>query len=264
PFFRNIKFVGREANVKSTRSKFDEKEMRIFSFLSKRSFRILDAIICQSNDMINDFEKSMKIDESKFVVINNPITDGFIHKSKPSRNGKVIRYITVGTLHKRKGHERILKILSNVDHPFHYTIIGNGKELALIEKLISELKLSKCVQHVPYTKEVPRYLEESDLFLNGSYVEGFPNVLIESCAVGTPVVAFDAPGGINEIIKEGLNGYIVHTEDEYIKKLNEINADNTFESKSVSDSVISRYGKNIIIEKYEKLFKDLVKGNPIK
>ncbi|NND11342.1 MAG: glycosyltransferase, partial [Flavobacteriaceae bacterium] len=57
---------------------------------------------------------------------------------------------------------------------------------------------------------------------------------------------------------------IVHTEDEYIKKLNEINADNTFESKSVSDSVISRYGKNIIIEKYEKLFKNLVKGNPIK
>ncbi|NNE16614.1 MAG: glycosyltransferase, partial [Saprospiraceae bacterium] len=92
PFFRNIKFVGREANVKSTRSKFDEKEMRIFSFLSKRSFRILDSIICQSNDMIQDFKKSMEIDESKFLVINNPITDGFTYKEKLPRNDEVIRY----------------------------------------------------------------------------------------------------------------------------------------------------------------------------
>ena len=34
-------------------------------------------------------------------------------------------------------------------------------------------------------------------------VEGFPNVLIESCVVGTPILAFNAPGGLDEIIEKG-------------------------------------------------------------
>ena len=42
-----------------------------------------------------------------------------------------------------------------------------------------------------------------------SEYEGYPNVLIESIALNTPVIAFDCPGGTKEIIQEGLNGYLV-------------------------------------------------------
>ncbi len=264
PFFRKAKFIGREANVKSTRAQFSSKQVGIGSMLSNRSFKVLDAIICQSNDMLNDFKESMEIDESKFVVINNPITDNFTYTSKSPKKNNVPKYITVGTLHKRKGHERILKLLSKVNHQFHYTIIGNGNEKDTIEKLIKELGLSKAVTHVPYTKEVPEFLAVSDIFINGSFVEGFPNVLIESCAVGTPVIAFEAPGGINEIIIEGVNGHIVNTEDDYVEKLNELYANNYFDAKLVSDSVTSRYGKDIILAKYETLFTNLANGKPIK
>ena len=44
------------------------------------------------------------------------------------------------------------------------------------------------------------YLSDSDFFIQGSYVEGFPNSVLESCSVGTPVIAFNCPGGTKEII----------------------------------------------------------------
>ena len=264
PFFKRIKFIGREANVKSTRSQFGGKQAGFRSKLSDRSFKVLDAIICQSNDMLNDFKDSMPIDEARFIVINNPITDHFKFTPKQSSKENKAKYITVGTLHKRKGHERLLTLLSKVNHPFEYTIIGDGNEKETIESLIDTLGLGDSVKHIPFTKEVPKHLAESTLFLNGSYVEGFPNVLIESCAVGTPVLAFDAPGGINEIIIDGENGHIVEREEDYINKLNAIHSDNYFDAKHVSLSVTSRYGKDVIISKYETLFTNLAQGKPIK
>jgi len=254
--FPKIKFIGRETNVSSVREKFKISERKLSNLIFKKYHKHLDAVICQSNDMLNDIKKHNVIKESKLIVINNPITDDFKLKNKYFKND-IINYVTVGTLHKRKGHIRLLNLLSKVDHSFNYTIIGSGDELQNINDCIKESNLHNKVKHIPFTNRVSDYLKESNLFLNGSFVEGFPNVLLESCAVGTPVIAFDAPGGINEIILEGVNGYIVDSENEYIQKLNAINNAYNFDPKTVSESVTSRYSKEFILSKYEELFTNL-------
>ena len=50
------------------------------------------------------------------------------------------------------------------------------------------------------------------------------NVLIESIALGTPVVAFDCPSGPSEIIKNNVNGYLIKNGDlvSLKKKLNDL------------------------------------------
>lgn len=256
--FTKIKFVGREAGVLSIMSKYTPSQRKMLSLFLKKYHNHLDIVVCQSNDMLNDIKEHHKVKASKLVVINNPITDDFQLKNKSALNkGSIIKYITVGTLDKRKGHIRLLHLLKKVNHPFHYTIIGNGNDLENINECIKQLDLSEHITHIPYTNKVSDYLSNSDLFLNGSFVEGFPNVLLESCAVGTPVVAFDAPGGINEIILEGVNGYIVNSENDYVQKLNYINANYGFEPKTVSQSVTSRYSKEFILSKYEDLFINL-------
>lgn len=257
-FFIRTKFVGREANVLSVRKQFSAQKREFFDVFFKEYHKHLDAVICQSNDMLNDLKQNNNVKESKLFVINNPITDGFQIKAQNSyKKSDIIKYITVGTLHKRKGHLRLLNILNKVNHSFHYTIIGSGDELENINQSIKKLNLSDKVTHIPYTNKVSDYLKENDLFLNGSFVEGFPNVLLESCAVGTPVIAFDAPGGINEIILEGVNGHIVSSENEYVEKLNWINGNYNFDPKAINDSVTSRYSKEFILSKYEDLFINL-------
>ena len=55
-------------------------------------------------------------------------------------------------------------------------------------------------------------MEDADLFLMGSYYEGFPNVLPEAGVLGIPVIAFNVPGGIAEIITAA-NGILVDDND---------------------------------------------------
>ncbi|WP_421809243.1 glycosyltransferase [Flagellimonas sp.] len=247
-------FVAREANIDKVRKKFSAKKKGLRRInLKKIGYRFLKTIICQSNDMYEGFTGEFPQFKSKTVVINNPITDGFTLKEKKNETG-IFAFITVGALHGRKGHDRILKALSRFPHPFTYTIVGNGEKKQEIFDMAKSLGIFEKIQHIPYTNEVPKYLAKNDFYLQGSYVEGFPNAVIESCAVGTPVLAFDAPGGINEIIDENVNGSVSKSEDEFLESLIHHTTTNTFNPEQVRESVLKKYGKEIILKKYEDLF----------
>jgi glycosyltransferase involved in cell wall biosynthesis len=258
-FFPKIKFVGREVNVISVLKGHPQSNDRHYpQFLINWSHTLLDAIVCQSQDMFEDLKKEHPRIESKLVVINNPITDSFKPKgSKPSAI-KGYQFITVGSLEPRKGHPRILSALSKLEIPFKYLMIGVGSQEKKIKELISRLNLEQRIEHIPFTKDIDKYLKDSHVFLQGSFVEGFPNALLESCAVGTPVIAFNAPGGINEIIENKTNGFIVENEIEFLNAIKFVLDSNNFNPEIVSHSVFKKYNSNIIIKKYEALFLNLM------
>ncbi len=259
--FPKTKFVAREVNVLSVLAKYStNKSAGVMEFLGKKRFNKFDKIICQSKDMLKDLNDSYKIKQDKLVVINNPITDGFILKNK-LQTSNPIQFITVARLVKQKGHARIVEALGKLDFPFHYTMIGDGPEKDMLFDRMETLGYRNQVTNIPFTKEVNKYLSESDVYLQGSYVEGFPNAIIESCMVGTPIVAFNAPGGINEIIEKGINGYIAENEEEYISFINHYNNKGVPPPTEVSHSVTKRYHKDIIIKKYEDLFLELTKAS---
>jgi teichuronic acid biosynthesis glycosyltransferase TuaC len=53
-----------------------------------------------------------------------------------------------------------------------------------------------------------QYYNTADIFCLPSSNEGLPNVIVESLLCGTPVVA-SSVGGIPEIIKDGVNGFLI-------------------------------------------------------
>lgn len=257
-FFPSTKFVSREVTVLSLDASFfgtSGSKFSLHAFLGKRRFKYFDKIICQSQDMLEDIKQSYNVYADKMIVINNPITDSFTLKDQSDRN-TVVQYITVGRLSKEKGYDRILKLLSKLEFPFHYTIIGNGGEKNHIFTLIKQYGLTEKVTHVEFTKEISKYLSKSDFFLQGSYYEGFPNCLIESCSVGTPVIAFKAPGGTKEIIENGVNGYLVEDEKTYFDKLHDTR---TWDPVEVRQSVLKKFRSDLILQQYEDLFINIVK-----
>ena len=61
--------------------------------------------------------------------------------------------------------------------------------------------------------ELIAYYAAADCFVHPSYREGFPNVVLEAGAMGTPCIVTDINGS-REIIKEGENGVIVPPQNE--------------------------------------------------
>ena len=106
------------------------------------------------------------------------------------------------------------------------------------------------------------YLTNSHVYLQGSFVEGFPNALIESISVGTPAIVFNAPGGMNEIMINGENGYLVDNEEMFSEKL-EIIVNNLkdYAPIKVSAEVRRKYSSTQILSQYENLFESLITNN---
>ncbi len=253
-FFTKINFIGREASIISARELYDRKYSKVYLFLIKLFYKRLSKIVCQSQDMYDDFICNFKIKPSKLVIINNPITQDYNLPNYVKTNS-VVQFVTVGRLSEEKGYERLLKCLSKITaYNFHYTIIGDGHLKDRLMKLVDKLGLKSRITFVYYTSTVLELLSMMDFFLQGSYVEGFPNGALESCTVGTPVIAFNAPGGTKEIIKDGVNGFIVDDEEAYMALLNNKEKITSLERSSVKQFVINKFNPQNIITQYEKVF----------
>ncbi|WP_298475030.1 glycosyltransferase [uncultured Maribacter sp.] len=254
-FFRKIKFIAREASVLSIMGAFDKKN-NILNFLSKQVYGNFSCIICQSKDMLIDLNENYKISKKKLIIINNPITEPTMVKESINGFPELIRFVTVGRLSEEKGHERVLRCLAGSSiEDYHYTIIGEGILKNHLLEVIKELKIENKISFIPFTFNVLDELRSNHIFLQGSYVEGFPNAVLESCLVGTPIIAFDSPGGTKEIIDENVNGILVKNENDFKDTLNTgvVNL-LKLEPLLISNSVKVKFSSKKIIEQYQELF----------
>ncbi|TXE20243.1 glycosyltransferase [Psychroserpens burtonensis] len=258
-FFRRTKFVSREANIKKiSRQYHNEMPSVIGKILSNRSYKLLDLIICQSKDMANELIELHPIVAHKITIINNPITKVYASEITTATPTKT-NYITVGRLHEEKGHCRILEALSLLDYDFNYTIIGKGTYKDTIVEKAKELDLMDKIIWVDFTDVVQKHLIESSVFIQGSFAEGFPNALLESCTVGTPVIAYKCLGGTSEIIATGINGFLVDSEIELKEKLVNLKL-YPMDRRQIITSVMKKFSPEQIIEHYEKTFTNLVRN----
>ncbi|NQZ45280.1 MAG: glycosyltransferase [Flavobacteriaceae bacterium] len=248
-----VKFVARATTITGFNLGDEKRENQKSAKVYRLASKGIDRIICQSNDMKRSIESAVPESGSKITVINNPVTSKFNLKTRSFREDEQLKFITIGRLTERKGYIRVLEALAEFDQDFHYTIIGSGDFAPQLKAKVSSLELDAKVTFVDHTDQVERYLSSHDIYLQGSYVEGFPNALLESCATGTPSVVFDAPGGINEIIISGVNGFIAQNPQDFLEKLSTA-ANHPWSADKVRDSVFSRYSERKILEDYEQFF----------
>ena len=255
-FFRKIKFIGREASVVSKMNEFSKMNSKFNLTLMKIFYPRLSAIICQSEDMRNDFIHTLQLNPSKLVLIHNPITlipkEESMYKSNP--NSENFNFVTVGSLREVKGYFRIIKGLSKIqNYSFNYCIIGSGPQEEQIKQLVEEYGLNDKVSFIHFTSNILGELINKNYFIQGSYVEGFPNALLESCTVGTPVIAFNAPGGTKDIVINGENGFLVENENDFSSLLNNLERLKSIDPNKVKLSVINKFNSEKILSQYEEL-----------
>jgi glycosyltransferase involved in cell wall biosynthesis len=121
------------------------------------------------------------------------------------------RLICIASLRPEKGVDRLLQVLAPTlrEQRAELQLVGDGVERRSIERVITTLGLERAVTLVGAQRDVRPFLHASHLFVTAARVEGFGIAAAEAAATGLPTVAFAAPGGLAEVVIDGVTGYLV-------------------------------------------------------
>ncbi|HAT67502.1 MAG TPA: glycosyltransferase family 1 protein [Flavobacteriaceae bacterium] len=126
-------------------------------------------------------------------------------------------FIFIGRLVGDKGINELItsfRTISNSHKNCKLLLVGASEpELdPLSSETISIMNENKDIIEVGFQKDVRPYLSISNALVFPTYREGFPNVVLQACAMGLPAIVTDI-NGCNEIIMEGKNGTIIAPKD---------------------------------------------------
>jgi glycosyltransferase involved in cell wall biosynthesis len=146
------------------------------------------------------------------IVMPNKIADDRITSNEQGTKN----IIAMGTIIEQKGFDNLLKAFSLIAEKYsdwHLTIWGEGPERARLVSLCNEAGLEQRIHLPGLTNQPFEKMKQADLFVLSSRFEGFPMVLCEAMACGLPVISFDCSAGIRDIIRDGVDGVLVPSED---------------------------------------------------
>lgn len=122
------------------------------------------------------------------IALFRPPTDRVALRERLGFNRPTL--ISVGLLIERKGHHRTIEAMRHLPE-FDLLIVGEGPERDTLTRLANHLGIADRVRLIgarPHA-ELPDYYGAADMSVLASSREGWANVLLESMACGTPVVA---------------------------------------------------------------------------
>jgi glycosyltransferase involved in cell wall biosynthesis len=157
---------------------------------------------------------------SRRIFVNYHGIDLEKFRYKEFVNGDPLRIMSVGRIEKSKGYEYLLKSLVVLRKKYlllECVIVGDGPLEEFIKGLVKKYNLEDAVYLTGAIsqEEVIRWYQKSDIFVLCAirqYHWGIPNVVLESMAMGVPVITTNLPA-IGEIIKDGENGILVRERD---------------------------------------------------
>ncbi len=210
PFLAARQFIARESNIGFEMGQHESAA----NWRSKLTFALIpilykrfDAVIAQSQAMQSALLQHFKIAAAKVLVIPNPCPYNAVTHQRPDPQHEV-KLLAIGRFSAEKGHARLIETMQSLPENYSLAIYGYGPLQARLQSLIQELKLEHRVQLQGKATAVFELCAAADLLVLPSFTEGFPNVVLEALAVGTPVISFET-GGSAELLENGVNGFIV-------------------------------------------------------
>ncbi|MBV9215236.1 MAG: glycosyltransferase family 4 protein [Acidobacteria bacterium] len=196
---------------------------RAQNVIERIAFGRAHAIVANS-DAVRKALISRGVPDEKIALIYNGIdhTGGQIKRDRDAVRAKFGipdggSWVTLvaNLRHEVKNIPMLLKaakiVLEQADDA-HFIVAGEGGLRTELEGLAVRRGVAANVHFIGRCDDTPELLAASDICVLTSTAEGFSNSILEYMAAGKPVVVTDV-GGAREAVDDGVNGYIVASDD---------------------------------------------------
>lgn len=235
-------------------------------------YKMISFLVTGTENLKKEYAKNYHLPLEKIKVMPNWIDvesvkrqvssvkkDDIKNKVGIGKDQRVILF--VHRLSKRKGAHYLPEIINKLkDERMVFLIIGDGPEREDVEFRIKNYELSDKARFLGWVpqNEIQDYFSIADVFIMPSEEEGFPHVLLEAMAVGTPFVAFDV-GGVKEITPPEIQYFVVPSGNinSFIDKIKELlkGGSNCLRLGMIEKNWVGRFDIVKVAEQFKILFK---------
>ena len=191
---------------------FVKRESKVRVWGRKLAARKAAAVVTLTGEDARNYKKNCTCN-AKIVAIPNFIAALPAEVAPP--NNHIV--LAVGHLIRRKGFDMLIKAWGLLKEEgldgWKLHIVGDGEEKGNLFELARTLHIEQDVVFFPPAANIAGHYLSAAVYVMSSRAEGFGMVLIEALSFGLPAVSFNCKLGPAEIIRDGIDGFLVPPED---------------------------------------------------
>jgi glycosyltransferase involved in cell wall biosynthesis len=189
--------------------------------LKRWTYQRADLVTAVSEGVRDDLIATLGLASAQVRVIGNPVIgdDVAARASEPLASAAMDApgptLVAVGRLIDLKDYPTMLDALVRVRQrvPAKLVILGLGPQRDALIAAAAARGLAAVVTFAGFDPNPYRYMARADVVVQTSRAEGLPGTIIQALACGTPVVATDCDHGPREVIRDGVDGFLVPVGD---------------------------------------------------
>lgn len=195
---------------------FERRYNYLYPFLKpilRRVWSRAGVVVALNDQMVKLAQQTLS--QSQFPIVPNAVDANLFHPRVQSvGTTKEVNILCVGRLIERKGQDNLLRAFAEltrrVRQPVRLTLVGKGDSEDSLRRLVDSLQIADAVTFAGFVarKDMPAVYQSADIFVLPSFSEGMSIGLLEAMASALPVVV-TANGGIDQLVTNGKNGFIV-------------------------------------------------------
>lgn len=222
-----------------------------------------DKIVTLTKQDMEEHIRKFHLKPSRLDYNYNCIDNALLER-RPQYDSSSTKILSVGRFDAVKAYPLLVDVAARVlpKHPnWQWHIYGDGEEMEVVRKKIEALHLTGQVILKGAVKTMDKFYPQYAIMTLTSYHEGLPMVLLEAKANSLPIVSFDCATGPREIVRDGVDGYLVPVGDvegmaERIERLvGDEELRRSFSENSLQN--IDPFSQEVVIEKWKDILESV-------